>query len=87
MIRDMLRQKGAVLILTALAVPMLIAFSGLAIDFGNGFVQKSTLQNAADAAALTGGQVYKEKLIAGSKSPQKSATDAAKQNLDNNLVL
>lgn len=54
MIRNSLRQKGAILILTALALPMMICFTGLAVDLGNLYVHHAVLQNSADAAALGG---------------------------------
>lgn len=70
MIRNSLRQKGAVLILTALALPMLICATGLAVDLGNIYFQRSRLQNAADAAAMAGAKTYDGKTI-------KSANDTA----------
>ena len=51
-------QKGAVLVLTALLLPVMIAVTGFAVDGGNLYYQKSRLQNAADAAALAGAQAY-----------------------------
>jgi len=52
-----LHQKGAILALTALIFPLLIAFTGIAIDFGNVYLHKSILQNSADAAALGGAKM------------------------------
>jgi hypothetical protein len=57
MIRNTLRQKGAILVLTALALPMLICATGLAVDFGNIYIHHAALQNSADAAALGGAKV------------------------------
>ena len=51
-------ERGAVLMLTALALPMIFALTGLTIDIGNAYLAKSSLQNAADAAALAGGHTY-----------------------------
>lgn len=45
-------QRGAVAIMLGLTLVLLIAFVGLAIDFGRFFVIKSELQNAVDACAL-----------------------------------
>ena len=45
-------QKGVMIVLFAVVLPFLIAAMGLAVDFGNAYVRKSQLQNAADAAAL-----------------------------------
>ena len=57
MIRNSLRQKGAILALTALALPMLVCFTGLAVDLGNLYIHHAILQNSADAAALGGAKV------------------------------
>ena len=48
------RQRGSILILTALALPVLCGGIGLAVDVGNVYLHKTQLQNAADAAALGG---------------------------------
>lgn len=45
-------QKGAVAIIVALSLPVLIAFAGLALDLGRLYVEKTELQNASDACAL-----------------------------------
>lgn len=47
-------QKGSVFILMAFTIPLLIAFSAIAVDVGYLYVQRSHLQNIADAAALAG---------------------------------
>lgn len=46
------RQRGTVAIIAALALPLLIGFAGLALDGGRLYLQKTELQNAADACAL-----------------------------------
>ncbi|MCR5758501.1 MAG: hypothetical protein K6F95_11430 [Selenomonas sp.] len=51
-------QRGAVFVLSALLLPMLIVCTGLAMDLGHIYVQYSRLQNAADAAVLAGAHVY-----------------------------
>ena len=53
-------QRGAILVLTAFLLPFIIAFTGLAVDFGNLYVQHQRLQNAADAAVLAGAKAYAE---------------------------
>lgn len=53
-----LNQKGAVLVLTALMLPLIICVAGTAVDLGNIYIQHSRLQNAADAAALAGANAY-----------------------------
>src|SRR5690242_7481852 len=47
------RQGGAVAIIVALSIAVLIGFGGLALDSGQLFVSKTELQNAADACALS----------------------------------
>lgn len=45
-------QKGAVLVISALALLVILAMAGLAIDSGHSFSRKTRLQNSVDAAAL-----------------------------------
>ncbi len=45
-------QKGAVAIIVALSLPVLIGMAGLALDLGKLYVTKTELQNASDACAL-----------------------------------
>lgn len=66
-------QQGAILVLTAFLLPFIIAFTGLAVDFGNLYVQHQTLQNAADAAALAGANNF---------TADKKDISAAKKNAD-----
>ncbi len=51
-------QKGDVLVLTALLLPVLIGITGFTVDAGNCYYEKSRLQNAADAAAIAGAHAY-----------------------------
>jgi Flp pilus assembly protein TadG len=46
------REKGAVAIIVALVLTMLFALGGVVLDLGHLFVNKTELQNAADACAL-----------------------------------
>lgn len=48
------RQRGAVAILLAVALLALLAMAGLALDGGHLMLNKTRLQNAVDAAALSG---------------------------------
>ena len=48
------RPDGQVLILVALALPVLVAFLALAADSGNFYLARRISQNAADAGALAG---------------------------------
>src|SRR5690348_12967652 len=45
-------ERGAVAVLVALSLAILVGFFGLAFDLGKLYVAKSELQNAADACAL-----------------------------------
>ena len=46
------KQRGAILPLMAILIIVLIGIAALALDMGRVFVQRSEVQNAADAAAL-----------------------------------
>ncbi|WP_297965612.1 TadE family protein [uncultured Anaerovibrio sp.] len=54
----MKNQRGAIFTLFALLIPLIMAFTGLVVDFGNLYAHYSRLQNAADAAALAGGYAF-----------------------------
>ncbi|RKZ62232.1 MAG: hypothetical protein DRQ44_11150 [Gammaproteobacteria bacterium] len=49
------KQRGAVVVILAVGMAALLAVTGLALDSGNLFLNKSKLQNAADASALSAG--------------------------------
>jgi len=49
------KQRGAVVVILAAGMAALLAVAGLALDTGNLFLNKSKLQNAADASALSAG--------------------------------
>ncbi|MFN3414956.1 MAG: pilus assembly protein TadG-related protein [Caldimonas sp.] len=46
------RQRGVVAIIVGLAIAVLLGFAGLALDGGRLYINKTELQNAADACAL-----------------------------------
>lgn len=46
------KERGQILVLFALLLPLLLLFVGFAIDFGFGFLTKSELAKASDAASL-----------------------------------
>jgi hypothetical protein len=50
-------QRGVVMVTVAVAMLVLIAMAGLALDMGHAYVNKTRLQNALDAAALSGARV------------------------------
>ena len=47
-------QRGVTVIVVALAIPVLVGFTALALDIGHLYVVRNELQNAADAGALAG---------------------------------
>ena len=51
-------QRGALLVLFALLLPVFFACAGVAVDLGSMYAHKSNLQNAVDAAALAGAAGY-----------------------------
>ena len=51
---------GGTAVLVAISAVPLIGFFGLAVDSGRGYLVKSKLQQALDAAALVGGKVIEE---------------------------
>lgn len=48
------QQKGSVLILFAITIPLLFLFSAIAFELGAVYIQRAHMQNIADAAALAG---------------------------------
>ena len=48
------KQQGAIITLFALLLPVLLAFTGLAVDLGRLYMEQGRLQNIADAAVLAG---------------------------------
>jgi Flp pilus assembly protein TadG len=49
-----LSERGAVAVIVAITLPVLIGFAALAIDVGQALVARNELQDAADAGALAG---------------------------------
>ena len=54
------RQQGAVAILLTVAMVALLAMAGLALDGGHLLLNKTRLQNAVDAAALSGAKTLSQ---------------------------
>ncbi len=52
------KQDGAVAIVVALLLVVLLVFGAFAVDFGYLYVVKNQVQNSADAAALAGATIY-----------------------------
>jgi Flp pilus assembly protein TadG len=54
-------ERGAVAIIIAISIVMLISFGALAVDLGHLYVVRNELQDAADAGALAGARfLYNE---------------------------
>lgn len=82
---DKCRQKGQILVFTAVLLPLLIAACGFTVDFGNMYMHKSKLQNAADAAAIAGGYAFRDNKenIDSHPKADNASTASAESNLTN----
>lgn len=77
-LRSPRRQRGAVVVLVAAGLIAIIGMAGLALDLGDSYLSKTRLQNALDAAALSGAKTLTE-----GGSTTEAETDAiATFNLD-----
>lgn len=75
-------ESGAIVILTAIMLTMLLGFAALSIDTGHLMVAKNELQNAADAGALAGaGELYNDDGSVIQITCNQTAYDAATSNL------
>ncbi len=84
MARDLhARERGQVLILVAILLPMLLGMAGIAVDVGLGWSLRRDTQNIADAAALAGGGLL---LDNGPASVATAKTTAAKYVTDRGLA-
>lgn len=82
---DKCRQKGQILVFTAVLLPLLMAACGFTVDFGNMYMHKSRLQNAADAAAIAGGYAFRDNKENIDEHPKadNASEESAKSNLSN----
>ncbi|WP_158807108.1 pilus assembly protein TadG-related protein [Beijerinckia sp. L45] len=59
LVRSFLRRRdGTVSIIGAVALPMLVAFASLVVEFGHGLLAKAEIQRVADMASYAGGLAY-----------------------------
>jgi hypothetical protein len=58
-VREVRQSGGAVLVLVALILPVMIGFGGLVVDVGNWFSHRRHLQVEADAGALAGAGAFR----------------------------
>lgn len=79
------RQKGQILAFTAVLLPLIIAALGFTADFGNMYVHKSRLQNAADAAAIAGAAAYRDFGNTPDVGGHDDANDFARFSVNDNL--
>jgi Flp pilus assembly protein TadG len=70
-------ESGAVVVLTAIIIVVLLGFAALAIDIGHLMVVKNELQNAADAGALAGANNFAPYLLTDPPTPDFSAAQVA----------
>jgi len=73
------RQRGAVLILVVVAMAAILMMSALALDGGHMLMNKARLQNAVDAAALSGAKTLSQ--LAGEANATVLSRDAALRTL------
>ena len=54
------KQRGIALPLVVIGMVAMLAMAGLALDSSHAYVNKTRMQNTADAAALTAAKIYDE---------------------------
>lgn len=81
------RAEGQSIVLVALVLLLLLAFSGLALDGANAFNQRRNANNGADAAALAGTRVIitQKRIAADSGSADASNSSAVYQAIEQYL--
>jgi Flp pilus assembly protein TadG len=88
MIHTRQRQCGSVAVIVGLTITLLVGMLGLVVDLGHLYVAKAELQNAADAAALSGAKELNG-TVAGVTNARDRAIEAAglnKYNLNSTAV-
>lgn len=84
MYNKIIKEKGAIALLAAICLPILLQISAFVIDIANYNVVKQELQNAADASALRGANNYFDPAQVGTPNLTKAITaakNAAKANM------
>lgn len=74
--------RGQVLVIVALAIVVLLALAGVAIDVGRLMAERRHMQTAADAAALAACQSLKDGAVADVAAAVQRARSVASVNLD-----
>lgn len=75
-------QRGAVIVLVVIALASILLMGALALDGGHMLVNKSRLQNAVDAAALSGAKTLM--MVSGATGAASLTQDAARNTLMRN---
>lgn len=78
------RQQGAVAIIVGLSLFVLIGLLGLVLDLGHLYITKTELQNAADAAALSGAKELDGTAAGITKAVNRAILTAGQNNFDFN---
>lgn len=78
------RQQGAVMVLVVVALAAMLLMGALALDGGHMLVNKTRLQNAVDAAALSGAKTLQQ--VMGSGNASSLAQDAARETFGRNAA-
>ena len=65
-------QHGQVLVIVAVAFTVLLGAAAIAVDLGNGQLQKRRLQNVADAAALAAADVKRVPVTPQVRRPRRA---------------
>lgn len=76
------RQQGAVAIIVGLSLFVLIGLLGLVLDLGHLYITKTELQNAADAAALSGAKELNGTADGITKAVDRAILTAGQNNFD-----
>lgn len=85
--RRLKSESGQVLVLTAVSMTLLLGFMGMAVDVGQLFHQKRSMQIDADDAAIAGAMAYMYDTRGGGSAVSSHITAAATQALaDNGLT-
>lgn len=78
------RQRGAIAIIVGLSIFILVGMLALVLDLGHLYVTKTELQNAADAAALSGAKELDGTLAGVNNAQTKAINTAGRNNFDLN---
>ena len=70
------QERGSILVLCVLLLPIMFGCLGFAYDFGNLYMHRARLQNVADAAALAGARAYLD------NQADTTIADGAKDKID-----